>query len=451
MPIETYEQAVQFWNSRVNYEKLGMPQDLQTLKLDRMRLLLELLGNPHERYKVVHVTGTKGKGSTAAMIASILRAAGLRTGLYTSPHLVHVEERVQVNGTPITREDLVKCMQSVETACEEVERRGESAPTFFEIITAVGLLHFARNHVDWAVLEVGLGGRFDATNVVTPEVAVITSISLDHVEQLGTTVEAIAFEKAGIIKAGRPVVAGVRDDGPGRVIAEQARKWGAPFHRLGRDFDRRWEPGDPVTGRMSEVRLVTTSRVYPSFPLPLWGEHQADNAAVALWTVEVLRRSGLTFPEDAPPEGLRRTLIPARLEIVGRSPWRVIDCAHNVASLGVMLNWLRTLPARRRFVLFAVSKDKQIREMLALLTGEIADVCFTRYSSSARGADPALLLELWQSLGGPGGFVVESASAAWAELKRRAGPDDVVCATGSVFLAGEVREAELACRMSGSP
>jgi dihydrofolate synthase/folylpolyglutamate synthase len=335
-------------------------------------------------------------------------------------------------------------MGMVAAACEEVERRGEAAPTFFEIITAVGLLHFARRHADWAVLEVGLGGRFDATNVVTPEVAVITSISLDHLEQLGTTVEEIAFEKAGIIKPGRPVVVGVREEGPWRVIETQALRVGALTHRLGKDFDRKWKRGNPVTGHPPEVRLFTPYRRYPYYQLPLWGEHQADNAAIALWTVEVLRRPNMPFRRDSLEEGLKRTRLPGRLEIVSRSPWVVIDCAHNVASLRVMLEWLQTLPARRRLVLFAVSKDKQIREMLALLKDQVSDICFTRSSSSTRGAPPAVLLDHWKALGGSGGAVLEPAPSAWADLKGRAGPDDLLCATGSVFLAGEVWQAERA-------
>jgi dihydrofolate synthase/folylpolyglutamate synthase len=447
MSIETYEQAVQYWNSRVNYEKVGMPQDLRTLKLDRMRLLLQLLGNPQEQYRVIHISGTKGKGSTAAMLASILRASGHRTGLYTSPHLVHIEERVQINGDPIPAEDLVSCMRTVAAACEEVERRGETGPTFFEIITAVGVLHFARRQVDWAVLEVGLGGRFDATNACRPEVAVITSISLDHMEQLGPDLESIAFEKAGIIKPGQPVIVGVREEGPRAVIEQVARERKAPLQLLGRDFERDWQPGDPARLVWPQVRL-RTEPPGPWLTLPLWGEHQADNAAVALATVNVLRQNGVSITDEQVRVGLANTTIPARLEIVGRRPWLVLDCAHNVASIERLVEWLQHIPARRRLMLFAISRDKEITEILRLLLGQVTEMCFTRYRSSARGADPAELLNQWQALGGPGGTVTEPADMAWASLKRQGGPDDLVCATGSVFLAGEVRQAELAGRLA---
>lgn len=263
MAIETYEQAVGFWRSRVNYEQSGMPQDLRVLRLDRMRLLLRLLDNPQNRFKIIHVTGTKGKGSTSAMLASILQAAGYPTGLYTSPHLVHVEERIQVNGASIPKAALIECMDKVAQACERVERE-ESPPTFFEIITAVGLLHFADSKVDWAMLEVGLGGRFDATNACEPEIAVITSISLDHVQQLGSTVEQIAFEKAGIIKEGKPVVIGVREAGPLAVIKQIAHERHAPLFCLGQDFDYDWQPGNPLTNELPQIRW--RDRYPPSIP-----------------------------------------------------------------------------------------------------------------------------------------------------------------------------------------
>jgi len=447
MPIETYEQAVQFWSSRVDYEKLGMPQDLRVLKLDRMRLLLELLGNPQERYRIVHITGTKGKGSTAAMLASILQASGYRTGLYTSPHLVHVEERVRIDGEPIPAEELVGCMRMVASACEEVERHGEAAPTFFEIITAVGLVHFARRAVAWAVLEVGLGGRFDATNACTPEVAVITSISLDHMDQLGPTVESIAYEKAGIIKQARPVISGVREPGPASVIEDVARERQATLQILGQHFDRDWLPGDPSENQWPQVRLLSPGKAGAWYSLPLWGEHQADNAAIALATVEALRRSGLGLREEHVAAGLARTVVPGRLEVVGRWPWLVLDCAHNVASIQRLIDWVTAIPARRRSLLFAVSRDKQLTEMLSLLRGRFDVICFTRYRSSARGADPAHLLNLWRQLGGIEGSVMEPAAHAWCVLKHQAGPDELICATGSVFLAGEVRQAELAGRL----
>ncbi|MFT3882624.1 MAG: folylpolyglutamate synthase/dihydrofolate synthase family protein [Gemmatales bacterium] len=440
MQIETYEQAVAFWNSRINYEKIGMPQDMGVLKLDRMRLLLKLLGNPHESYRIVHVTGTKGKGSTATMIASVLQAAGYRTGLYTSPHLVFVEERVQVNGKPIDRHSMTKCMNQIAQFCEEVEKLGEMPPTFFEIITAVGMLHFAQQNVDFAVLEVGMGGQYDATNVVDPLVSVITSISVDHVEHLGATLERIAFEKAGIIKEGRPVVSGVREDRSATVIQQVAESRHAKVYRLGFDFDRRWLPGDMATVTMPQVQWFLGERDSVWYSIGMWGEHQADNAALAIQTIHLLREQGIKIGEDALARGLSHAVIPGRLEVIQQSPWLIVDAAHNERSIEVLLESLAIIPAGKRHVLFAVSKDKQIREMLEQLLHRCDTILFTRYSSSSRGADPELLLEVWRSIGGLGGKVVEPAPQAWQTLVQQAGSNDLVCATGSVFLVGEIRQ-----------
>lgn len=440
MPIETYEQAVAFWNSRINYEKIGMPQDMGLLKLDRMKLMLNLLGSPHEQYRVVHVTGTKGKGSTATMIASVLHAQGYRVGLYTSPHLMHIEERVQINGKPIDRLAMTRCMNHIEEICHQVEQLGEAPPTFFEIITAVGLLYFALSHVDFAVLEVGMGGRFDATNVVTPLVSVITSISLDHVDQLGNTVEQIAFEKAGIIKPGRPVVTGVRADGPAAVIQQQASTLSSPVHRLGVDFDRRWNPGDMALDKLPQVQWYHGAEVLPWYDLSLWGEHQADNASLAIQTLKLLEQQGIKLSQQAYQQGLQHAIIPGRLEVFAKAPWLIVDAAHNVDSIHMLLDWLQRLPVRKRSILFAVSKDKLLREMLDLLVGQCDSIVFTRYSSSSRGADPQQLLTIWKEQGGLGGEVIEPATEAWSSLVKCAKHNDLICATGSVFLVGEIRE-----------
>jgi dihydrofolate synthase/folylpolyglutamate synthase len=453
MPIETYEQAVAFWNSRINYEKIGMPQDVRLLKLDRMRALLEALGNPHLAYRTIHVTGTKGKGSTATMIASVLQAAGYRTGLYTSPHLVHVEERVQVYcrsldpgelsaGPPpicnIDRDSMTSCMRLVAEACEEVERQGEMPPTFFEIITAVGMLHFARQEVDFAVLEVGMGGRFDATNVVMPEVSVITSISLDHVEQLGNTLEKIAFEKAGIIKPGVPVVTGKIEEGPAKVIELVAKEMEAPLYREGMEFlVVQGKSNQPLKANVG-MWLVDQNQRQP-FMLRLPGAHQVHNAAIAIQTIKLLDLEA-TINDSIIVDGLQDARIPGRLEIVDDKPLCVLDAAHNEASIQVLLDWLATLGPRKVHMLFAVSRDKQIRDMLRLLVGKVEQVIFTRYASSSRGADPQQLLTTWHELGSTTGLVIEPAHAGWNLLVNQANPDDIVVATGSVFLVGEIRQ-----------
>src|SRR6266545_2732842 len=212
----TYDEAIAFWYGRINYEvRAAEPADL---KLERMQALLQRLGDPQDRVRLVHVTGTKGKGSTCAMLASVLQAAGYRVGLFTSPHLEHVEERIQVDGKPISHAELAARMEEVAPIVRDLESHGAPGITFFEIGTAVGFLHFCYRRCDVAVIEVGLGGRFDSTNVCHPLLSVITNVGFDHMAQLGSTLEEIAFEKAGIIKRRVPVVSGVTQDGPREVV-----------------------------------------------------------------------------------------------------------------------------------------------------------------------------------------------------------------------------------------
>ena len=253
----TYDEAISFWYGRINYEvRSAGPLDL---KLERMRALLRRLGDPQDRVRLVHVTGTKGKGSTCAMLASVLRATGYRVGLFTSPHLEHVEERIQVNGVPITRAELVACMGEVAPAVRAMEAETElPSPSFFEIGTALGFLHFVRRRCEVAVIEVGLGGRFDSTNVCRPLVSVITNVGLDHTAQLGNTLEEIAYQKAGIIKRRVPVVSGVTQEGPRAVVRAVAAEMDATLREVGRPT-----PPAPLPEGKGEASVL---------PSPLAGE-----------------------------------------------------------------------------------------------------------------------------------------------------------------------------------
>lgn len=444
MGIETYQDALQYWQTRVNYEQRGMPTDLGELKLERMRLLLEFLGSPQDRLRIIHIAGTKGKGSVAALVTNILRCAGLRTGLFTSPHLTQIEERIQIDGQPIPPADLTRHMQTIEQAAVQVEAQGEAPPTFFEIITALGLLHFAAAAVEIVILEVGLGGRFDATNICTPLVSVITSISYDHMAQLGPTLGQIAFEKAGIIKPGIPVVSGVLAPEARAVIARIAGERQAPLHQLGQDFTYTWQPGDIVTD--CPPRLSWTGpwgqEVLPALELGLWGEHQAQNAAVAIACIAGLcTRGQVQVSVAALAQGLRTVVWPARVEVVSRRPWIILDCAHNVASIQSLLDTLRGIPARRRLLLLAASRDKDLDGMIRLLVTHFDEAIFTQYSSSTRGADPTTLVSLWQDLGGPLAEMIPSPAEALAAARARLHAEDLLCVTGSVFLAGELRPA----------
>jgi dihydrofolate synthase/folylpolyglutamate synthase len=426
----TYDEAIAFWFGRINYEvRSALPKDL---KLERMRALLRLLGDPHDRLRVVHVTGTKGKGSTCAMLAAVLRAAGYRAGLFTSPHLVHVEERIQVDGVPITRDELAARMAEVAPAVKRLDGGPWPPPTFFEISTALGFLHFACRRVEVAVVEVGLGGRFDSTNVCRPVVSVVTSVGLDHTAQLGETLEAIAYQKAGIIKQRVPVVSGVTQDGPRRVVEQEARQHSCRLVQAGREFRYHYSPG---------VSVVTTRRHWPPMELGLLGEHQAGNAAVAVATVEVLRDAGLSLPDGAVARGLREVRWPARVELISQRPAVVLDSAHNVPSAEALVAALReAVPVRgRKAVVFAVSADKPYPDVLRVLAGYFDRFHLTRYGNNPRCVPPEKLAE---ALGGTATATVHrTAASAWDAARAAAGPDDLVCVTGSVFLAGELQDA----------
>jgi dihydrofolate synthase/folylpolyglutamate synthase len=440
----TFDEAIEYWFHRIDFErKTPQPGDM---KLGQMRVLLERLGNPHERYRILHLAGSKGKGSTSAMLEAILRAQGYRTGLFTSPHLERVEERMRVDGEPIGRAQLVSRLEEIHDAAR-APAPGESAPlndslTFFEIATALGFAHFAANGVDWAVLEVGLGGRFDATNVCRPDVALITSISFDHTETLGNTLAKIAFEKAGIIKPGRPTVSGVVDPGARQVIVERCRSLQAPLFQLGSDFTFTHEPAHINDGeRPNRVSVTTWRRTWPALDVNLVGAHQAANAALAVAAVECLRERDVRLEDDAVVRGLAGVVWHARLEILQRRPLIVLDCAHNVASAEALRDaLLASFPcAGRRILVFASSRDKDIAGMLATLMPIFDDVVFTRFANISRATPVDRLFELSPTQSRCRLHRADDPRSALALAQKIAEPNDVVCITGSVFLAGEVR------------
>jgi dihydrofolate synthase / folylpolyglutamate synthase len=440
----TYEQAMHFWFGRINYEvKAPRPSDLT---LDRMRDLLTLLDNPQNRYRIVHVAGSKGKGSTSAILASILGRAGYRTGLFTSPHLCAVEERIQVDRTPITADELTRLMDEIQSLAS---RHGlEPALTFFEIATALGFLHFARRQVDVAVVEVGLGGRFDSTNVCAPLVSIITSISFDHTQYLGNTLAQIAMEKAGIVKPGRPCLSGVQGQEAREVIEDVCRQRAAPLKEIERDFHYRQEPA--MIGDKNDTLMrvmVTSKRSWPPLEVNLIGEHQAANAALAVAAVEEIVAQGLPVSDQAVANGLARVDWPARLEIMGRQPLVLLDCAHNVASAEALVRSLQTsLPRRalggRRYLIFAGSNDKDLAGMLRVLAPQFDHVALTRFAQSPRSVAPEELAKLVPNDIPRSNYA--SAAAAWNAVRRQASAQDMICVTGSVFLAGELRPVMLA-------
>jgi dihydrofolate synthase / folylpolyglutamate synthase len=441
------EAARAFWYSLINYEHNSpTPHDL---KLDRMRALLARLGNPQDRLRIIHVAGTKGKGSTAAMLEAVLRQAGYRTGLFTSPHLCRVEERFQIDGSPITADELTTLLNEVRQA---VAGAPHPAITFFEAATAVGFLHFVRRRVEAAIVEVGLGGRFDSTNVCRPVATVITSISLDHTRQLGDRIAAIAMEKAGIVKAGRPTLSGATAPEARPVIEKVCRERGSALRQLGVDFHYAYESGrigEPEE-RRPRMQATTRRRLWPWMELSLLGEHQADNAALVVACVEELRAEGWRISDAATSAGLAGTVWPARMEVLGRRPLVVLDCAHNPASAEALVRTLIvSFPPRRRLLVFAGSSDKDLAGMFRVLAPHFAHAFLTPYLGSARSTPPEQLADLLRAAGGPPATLCQAPTDAWESVRNLAGADDLICVTGSVFLAGEMRPLLLKGRDAG--
>jgi dihydrofolate synthase/folylpolyglutamate synthase len=458
------EAARRFLYGRINYERARtVPYCARNFKLDRMRELLDRLGNPQNAYPIAHVAGTKGKGSTAAMLGAVLSASGRRTGVFTSPHLDRVEQRMTIDGQPCPPAQLVELVERLSPVVEEMDRAAsrrdpaEHGPTYFEVVTAIALTYFARHPVQAAVLEVGLGGRLDSTNLCRPLVSVITSISLDHTRQLGHTLESIAGEKAGIVKPGVPVVSGVLDPGPREVIRKICRRQGCRLVELGVHFDFDYHPPRRLesaasTGTM-DFRYTGQDRqhAYRNLSLRLLGRHQAANAAVALAVVAELRQIGWEIPEQAIRAGLADLDWPARVELLARRPAIVIDSAHNAASIDALLCVLdECFSVRRRLLVFATTHDKDVRGMLSRLLARFDQVILTRYLNNPRAVPPEELAEMAAELTGQEYPVCQDPADAWKQALASAAADDLICVTGSFFIAAEIRHHILARPANGA-
>jgi len=441
--IETGQQAVEFLLGRVDYERISAALSASDFKLDRMRHLLEKVGNPQDRIPAVHVAGTKGKGSTCAMMAGALSAAGYRTGLFTSPHVERFEERVQINGELIDEVALVTHARRLAEVTEEIDReRGAMQPTFFELTTALAWLWFESRGVQIAVMEVGLGGRLDSTNICRPAVCVLTTISRDHMHILGSRLAEIAAEKAGIIKPGVPVISGVTGAEAAEVIEQTAARRAAPLDLIGREFHV--EDGHPTeasrcgrTGTPIRVRTPDAGiDVQPARP----GAHQVHNTALAVAALLKLRQSGWNIPDRAIQSGVRDLKWPVRIEVVCENPLVVIDAAHNWASAQALLKTLEAMPVSgRRVLIFATSRDKDVGGLLRLLVPRFDSVVLTRFVKNPRACPVSQLRELTAGLSVRPVHFAEQPEVAWRLAQRLVGENGLICAAGSFFLAAEIK------------
>jgi dihydrofolate synthase / folylpolyglutamate synthase len=444
------DDAVRYLAGRIDYERaLAVPYGRGEFRLDRMRELLARLGNPERRMPIIHLAGTKGKGSTAAMIGGVLTAAGYRVGLFTSPHIDRVEQRIAIDGQPCSGEELVALVERLKPVVAAMDRLpaspdspAENQPTYFEITTAMALVHFAQRRVRAAILEVGLGGRLDSTNICQPVVSVITNISFDHTQQLGNTLAAIAREKAGIIKPGVPVVSGVVEDEPRAVIREICAERNSPLVELGVDFHFNYHPPRQRDSAAMPTVDFRDRRgdAYRGLTLRMLGRHQAANAAVALAALGEMRRMGWELPEAAVRAGLAAVACPARIEIVARQPLVVIDAAHNRASVEALVAVLQeSFAAGRRWLIFATTQGKDLRGMLEVLLPAFDRVILTRYTDNPRSVPPETLADVAESLTGSRPPIAATPAEAWDAARRAAAAEDLICVTGSFFLAAEIR------------
>jgi len=401
-----YPDSVQFLYA------LGNEMKTAKLGLDRIRAVLAALGNPEKAYRVVHVAGTNGKGSTSAMIAAGLRAAGVRTGLFTSPHLVEPTERIQIDGIPVTQAQFSRAFDVVHEAAGSLDL--DAHPSYFETVAAMAFWLFRELNVQTAVIEVGLGGRLDATNVVEPALTVITPIDMDHQVFLGDTIEAIAGEKAGILKRGVPAVFARQRPEAAAVLDAKAAELGIPVKRAA-DFEIR------------DLEIDARGSHFSGIECPLAGEHQVDNAVTAALALEMLGVS---------PKGIAETRWPGRLEHISPNPDILLDGAHNPAGVRALIRYLeRFYPDRKRWIIFGAMRDKAVAEMGAILF-PLADELILTAADSPRSMMPEELAALAAC-----GRAVANIGEALKMVAGEAAADDMIVITGSLFLVGEARAA----------
>jgi dihydrofolate synthase/folylpolyglutamate synthase len=426
----TYAAAVSYL---YNLQKHGIK-----LGLDTMTALVNRLGRPDARYRTLHIAGTNGKGSTAALTAAMLQAAGYRVGLYTSPHLVEFRERIRVDGRMIPETDIARLTAILKDVADQ-----DLSPTFFECTTAMALQYFDEVRVDVAVLEVGLGGRFDATNVVAPLACAITTIALDHQEYLGTTLASVAYEKAGIIKRDVPVVVGRLSDEAGETIERIAVERAAPLSRLGREFEVEGQTPERFTFSERTIR-------YDDLSCPLRGTHQLDNCACAISLIQAACAQGLEIEEAAVREGLQNVQWEGRLEAVDREPLTVLDGAHNPAAAEAVAGYLRGFrrsnPHSRVILVLGMMRDKDHRGFVEPFKGLADEVVLTQ----ADLPRSATVEQLEAAIGGgwPRVWAEALLTKALARAKQLARPEDLICVTGSLMLVGDVKALRRGCGLS---
>ncbi|MEA1979080.1 MAG: folylpolyglutamate synthase/dihydrofolate synthase family protein [Chloroflexota bacterium] len=448
MSKTTYQEALDYIYSHVDYSiKRTYRYSAEVFELQRVIDLLDALGNPHARIKAFHIAGTKGKGSVSALIASVLEEAGYKTGLYTSPHLSRLNERIIINGEQIPDKDFVELVEAVKPSVESIP-----GLTVFEILTAMAFTYFAEQGVEYAAVEVGLGGRLDATNVLAPIIAVITSLSYDHMHLLGESLSDIAREKAGIIKTGIPVVLAPQQFEAERVVETVAEAEGAPLIRVGHDWlyspgPRNLEGQTLYIWSRAEQPLMDAfvdsaggdEWAPPRYQIPLLGHHQVVNAAVAYAAIVEARNAGLDVKEADIQAGFRKASWLGRFQILSRDPLIVADAAHNRDSaLKLRIALDDYFPGQPVTMIFGASADKDIEGMLTELRPRVSRFAVTQ-ADHPRSENPEVLAGFAHSHGvRVEEFAGVEKALQWAIVNSR--PGEVILVTGSIFIVGEAIE-----------
>jgi dihydrofolate synthase/folylpolyglutamate synthase len=429
-----YQESVDFIFGHTNYEAVPRLSHIEAnYDLRRVYQLLKRLDDPHLKARSLHITGTNGKGSTSAMLASVLTAAGYKTGLYTSPHLITMRERFTVNGQMITEDEVATLITCIKPEIEAVDAAAVYGRlTVFEILTVLCFAWFAKQNCTFQVMEVGMGGRFDATNVIQPEVCLLTAISLDHTEVLGDTITKITTEKCGIIKPGCVAVSHPQVEEADKVIHETCRENGVKLIKVGRDVTSRnldfnlLNQTLEVSGRLAKYEIT----------IPLIGRHQLDNSAAAVAALEALIEKGFVISNNAITEGLSRVVFPGRLQVVSKAPLTVLDGAHNPGAARKLKEAItQYFKPTKSFLVIGMSADKDMHSVIKELAPVFDQVITTR-ADNPRSASPDTLAALFVDQGKPV-IVTGDIRQGLKQAQRLAGEKDLICVTGSLFVVGE--------------
>jgi len=428
--VITYTEALDYIYNLTKYGiKLG---------LEKIEYLLFLLGDPHKKLKIIHIAGTNGKGSTCSLISSVLQSDGYKVGLYTSPHLVDFTERIKINSKQIDRKKVSELLERIKPYIEKVANTPSYGhPTFFEVITSLAFLYFFEEQIDFLVLETGLGGRLDATNICEPLISVITHVDYDHMDKLGNSLKEIAREKGGIIKAGGIVISSTQYNEAYKEIKKIAKEKKSLIYSTGKEINYKIVKSD-IKGIIFDLKGIHHN--YKNLHTPLLGRHQADNASTAITTVEALKNKGINISEKAIRDGLEKVKWNGRLEIIQDKPTLVLDGAHNPSGVKVARDALKEIFSYQRLILvLAIFADKDYKKMIQVLAPD-ADLIIATKAKNPRAASPqAIAIEAAQYMGKDKIIVTEDIPQAINCALSNSKEDDLICIIGSLYTVGEAK------------